>query len=418
VNGSERLQWNQIAPDSSAIHRYRYAAYVDGVPVPLSDAVCSPEPAAAGHPCSARLPRLAPGRHVLELATIQSVGDVALESVRSPPIVVDMIASASTLAAGGDGNAFRFTSGGVAYQVLTVAGGFTVPVALAALPDGRLIVAEESGVVKIVRPGEEVRIALTIDDERDGGGTTVHAIAIHPFFSRNGLVFVLYTSAREDGAVMRLVRFRELDDTLGEPAVIVDDLPADADRPAGAMALIAAGQVLVATGGTAATSSDRLLARKILRLNVDGTLPRDAPAASPVYADAVEEPLGVGINPLSGRLWLLSSRPTRANALEVVPRPMAGGALQYRGDQLSAFKNDLVVARTDGLERLRYDVARGRWMTEGLLVSGPFGKLGAVAEGPGGALYFATANGASPSPPGIDRVLRIVPEGERASGRR
>ena len=42
VNGSECLQWSQAVPDSFAIHRYSYVAYVDGTQVPLRGSVCSP----------------------------------------------------------------------------------------------------------------------------------------------------------------------------------------------------------------------------------------------------------------------------------------------------------------------------------------------------------------------------------------
>jgi glucose/arabinose dehydrogenase len=200
--------------------------------------------------------------------------------------------------------------------------------------------------------------------------------------------------------------------------VILDNLPADVDRPGGAIALTGADEVYVATGGTANPSADRLLAGKILRLNADGTVPRDAPAASPVYADAVDEPLAVGINPLSGRPWVLSGRRTGPTSLEFVTSPRARAALQYRGDLLSGFKNELLVAGADGLERLRFDVDHSTWIGRERVISGPFGKLGAVAEGADGALYVATANAASTGTPGIDCLLRIVPDREPARRRR
>jgi glucose/arabinose dehydrogenase len=387
------------------------------MPVPLRDAVCSPQPGPAGYPCSARLPHLTSGRHVLQLATADRVDGATLESVRSAPIVVDMSASSSTRE-GGDGSADRFIAGGVAYQVHTVANDLTMPVALAAIPDGRLIAAERSGIVKIIRPGQEARIAVTIDDVGEGGRTIVHGVAVHSSFAQNGFVFVLYTSAREDDAVMRLVRFREVNDTLGEPAVMLDNLPADADQPAGAMALAAADEVFVATGVAADRSTDSPLAEKILRYHTDGTVPRDAPAASPVYAETMGQPLGVGVNSLSGRLWVLSRRRTGAKRLEIVSSPAGRAALQYRGDLLAAFTNHLVVAGAEGLQRFRYDAASGTWTAEELLLSGSFGTLGAVAEGADGALYIATANAASTGTPAIDRVLRLVPDDERARGRR
>jgi hypothetical protein len=66
------------------------APYVDNVPTQLQAQCSSQTDSAEGYSCSAPLPRLTPGRHVIELVSI-----LELESARSTPLVVDMIGGSS-----------------------------------------------------------------------------------------------------------------------------------------------------------------------------------------------------------------------------------------------------------------------------------------------------------------------------------
>jgi hypothetical protein len=85
VTGAERLEWTQTAADNRELSRFRYAAYVDGVRVELTAVSCRPlsPSASAGFDCSAPLPSMSDGGHVVEIATFIVDGDIVLESRRS-----------------------------------------------------------------------------------------------------------------------------------------------------------------------------------------------------------------------------------------------------------------------------------------------------------------------------------------------
>ena len=76
----------------------------------------------------------------------------------------------------------------------TVVSGLTLPSAFTRLPDGRLLVAEKAGIVKVARPGGEPRVALDlrreVDDWSDRGILDIKA---SPDFTRTGHVYLLYS---------------------------------------------------------------------------------------------------------------------------------------------------------------------------------------------------------------------------------
>lgn len=90
VAGTERLAWTQAATDNRDVSTFRYAAYVDGIRVELMDVSCKPPASATStdFECSAPLPAMAAGPHVLELAMFTVEGGAVRESPRSAPMKV------------------------------------------------------------------------------------------------------------------------------------------------------------------------------------------------------------------------------------------------------------------------------------------------------------------------------------------
>src|SRR5688572_28175295 len=93
INGRERIGWTQQVPDLIDLGAVRYAIYVDGARRVLDAATCATTAGAAGYDCSAPLPTLTAGSHVLELASFTSSGSDLLESARSSPLPVTVVAS-------------------------------------------------------------------------------------------------------------------------------------------------------------------------------------------------------------------------------------------------------------------------------------------------------------------------------------
>ncbi len=89
---------------------------------------------------------------------------------------------------------------GVRFQVTPVAQGFVFPWALAVLPDGRLLVTEKAGALKLVAKDGTVSAALaggpTVLNRGQGG---LLDVVLDPAFAKNGMIYLSYAQARSDG---------------------------------------------------------------------------------------------------------------------------------------------------------------------------------------------------------------------------
>lgn len=336
---------------------------------------------------------------------------------------------------------------GTRFSVEIVAAGLEVPWSLAFAPDGRIFVAERPGRVRIVSGGQvEPRPALTLTDVYAQGEAGLLGLTLHPQFESNRLVFLVYTARRSDGTpVNRVVRFRELNGELGEPVVLLDDIDAASIHDGARIKFGPDGLLYVTMGDAADASLAQDLASlngKVLRLNEDGTTPRDNPYSSPVYSWGHRNPQGIDWDPQTGSLWETEHG---QSALDEVNRVEAGknygwpeiqgaetrpgmeppalffeqtvapsGAAFYRGGRIPSFAGNLFFATLRGTHLHRVVLQspnRTAVSSHERLLDGVFGRLRDVAMGNDGALYFSTSNrdGRGTPAPEDDRILRIVP---------
>ena len=308
ITGSERIGWDQRAGDVVELGTVTYVIYVDGVRTPLTDVTCANTATAAGFACTARLPSMSAGAHTLQLASTVVDGS-PLESDRSAALSVTvrpLTAGDLRPSAGSERSEPRMTPGpvvtssGIRLRLETIAEGFDEPSDLAFLPDGRLLVAERGGTVRVV-DGEAALTAggtgagepaLSLDEP----GTTLLALAVDPQFTRTRFVFALYAAASRAGEpAFTLARLRESGGILVDRIVLVDGLRAAPSGAAGALRFGPDGKLYAAfdDGGEAGRRNDlAALNGKVVRLNPDGTTPRDQAAASPVYAEGYAAPAG------------------------------------------------------------------------------------------------------------------------------
>lgn len=179
----------------------------------------------------------------------------------------------STTAVGADERPVRF-------RLETVAEGLEVPWGIAFLPDGRVLVTERRGRVRLIEGGKlRPDPVFKVPDVEPSGESGLMDIALHPDFAANSLVYLAY-AYRGDGKSVKIVRYRFDGSTFDDPQTIIADLPA-AQFHAGTRARFGPDRKLYVTVGDAtdwnlAQKTDSL-AGKTLRLNEDGTIPSDNP---------------------------------------------------------------------------------------------------------------------------------------------
>lgn len=325
ITGRERFGWDQQADGTAELATFAYAIFVDGARSTVAAVSCGTASSATGFACSGQLPPMPAGAHTLQLATFlmenpstESDRSAALNVVVSAANAIELNATSAAGAIAGtaqSGNSPpRLKSRG------PVVDGLEQPNDLAIAPDGRVFVAESSGRISIVTGGRRV----TALEPARGARVDMVALALDPQVARNGLVYVI--RAVLDGAppVFQLVRYREVGGTLGEAAMLLDNVSASGATPAAALRFGPDGRLYAAFEERSdASPAQGSYNGKILRLNPDGTTPRDQRGASPVFAAGARRPRGLTWD-ADGVLWIVdgdSMGPERLIVAAPVPGP-------------------------------------------------------------------------------------------------
>lgn len=339
------------------------------------------------------------------------------------------------------------TADGVRLGVQVLLSNLEIPWSLAFAPDGRLFFTERVGRVRVVQNGQLLpQPALTLTDVRAIGEGGVLGIALHPRFTENRFVYVVYTTTRQDGTpVNRVIRLRETNNTLAEQSVILDNIPAANNHDGSRLRFGPDGKLYITTGDAsnpALSQTLSSLAGKILRVNDDGTTPADNPFGSPVWSWGHRHPQGLDWNPATGDLWATEHGQTGNDELNRITKganygwPVIEGSAS-RPDMVSPIlfftpsiaPSGLSFYTADRMPRLRHNIfftaLRGMHIHRVLLdpadpqrvaaaerlFEGRFGRIRDVITGPDGALYFCTSNRDGRTTPvaSDDRIARIVP---------
>jgi len=199
----------------------------------------------------------------------------------------------------------------VDYRVDTVAGGLVHPWSLAFLPDGRLLVTERPGRLRVIEPGPAGQLVLRANPVPGlppvlaVGQAGLFDVLLHPGFADNGLLYLSLAHGTPQANHLRVVRAR-FDGTR-----LLDVTPVFTSQPAktasqhfgGRMAWLPDGTLLLAMGdgNLERTDAQRLHTHlgKLMRINADGSVPADnpflaTPGARPeIYSRGHRNPQGL-----------------------------------------------------------------------------------------------------------------------------
>ena len=251
-----------------------------------------------------------------------------------------------------------------------VVGGLEFPTAIAFTDDGRMIVNERAGRVRIVedgrlRPDPLALVATTTVGERgllgaavSPDGRSVYVFATEPDGESNRVVAVSL-----DGGALRTV---------------VDGLAGGIYHDGGGLAFDGDGALLVSNGEAhSAGRAQRLDARggKVHRFTVGGRpAPRNPFGASSVFALGLRNPFGLAVDPISGAAFVTENGPDGHDEVNRVDRGANLGWPDVKGvDRTGERRDDAVGRYVDPLLDFRRTVV-------------PTG----IAFAPNGDLYFGT----------------------------
>ena len=188
------------------------------------------------------------------------------------------------------------------------------------LPDGRLLVLARNGVVNTSDPltgaTNEVLAIANVSNEGERGALD---LALHPDFETNQQFFV-YHATDDEPAELRIIRFtldeNSVSNTQSSYQLIWENPGVDHVEEyhiGGSLEISLDDKLLLTIGdGLISTQSDDLdnVFGKVIRLNLDGTIPDDNPfvdtpgALGDVYAYGLRNPFRSWVDPLSGQFWV------------------------------------------------------------------------------------------------------------------
>lgn len=339
--------------------------------------------------------------------------------------------------------------------VETLASGLDTPWDLEWGPDGAIWVTERPGRVSRVDPstGEVTEVGQLV--VREVGESGLMGMAFHPDFEREPYVYFSHSYGLSSSVRNRVVRMRYDGGRLGDPDVLLNDIPGARNHDGSRLAVGPDGFLYVTTGdaGRRGLAQDLgSLAGKILRLTPDGRPAPGNPFSSAVYSYGHRNPQGLAFHPATGALYSAEHGPGDNDEVNLIigsgnygwpavrgtcdgdssaeddfcrdhdvaeaihtwtPTVGVSGLAIYESDLIPQWRGSLLVTSLRGATLFRLALSPdGRRVArrEALFVR-EYGRLRDVLVGPGGEVYLATSNrdGRGRPAPDDDRILKITP---------
>ena len=331
-------------------------------------------------------------------------------------------------------------------RVSVVTNGLSHPWAMAFLPDGGMLVTERPGRLRFVRDGVLDPHAVSgVPQVRTDGNGGLMDVALHPQFADNRLVYLTYTKPVGNGMGAPALARGRLE--AGVLTDIRDLLVTDAFEGNsglnGRVAFGRDGKVYMSTGGNVGNVAQdpTSLRGKILRLNDDGSVPRDNPFVGhadyrpEIYTLGHRNTLGLIVQPDTGVLWNHENGPNGGDEINILlpgrnygwpvvsfgrdysgarlyepthegmetplvvwlPAIAAAGMTVYTGDEFPAWKGNVFVGSlrqggipgTGHLQRIVFNEKTEELRRESILTE-LRQRIREVREGPDGLLYLLT----------------------------
>jgi aldose sugar dehydrogenase len=360
------------------------------------------------------------------------------------------------------------------FKVETVTEGLEVPWSIEFLPDrfsvGRrpafgtgeatptILVTERPGRLRMIRGGKldpkPIAGLPTIAASGEGG---LMDLALHPKFSQNRWLYLAYTIAGNGGLLQtRVSRFRLTDRGLTEKLDIFPGVPGTAagNHFGSRLAFGQDGKLYITLGerGEPKRAQDlKNLNGKTLRLNDNGTVPKDNPyigrsdARPEIFSFGHRNAQGIAIQPKTGAIFQTEHGPSgydgrqggdEVNVVEAgrnygwpnisYERKAPGqlpplllyqdaiapaGATFYTGTAFPQWQGNFFFANLRGRTLIRVALNGIKVVGQEKLLQQQYGRLRDVKQGPDGFLYIATSDndGYGDGRAGGDRIIRLVP---------
>ncbi len=307
-----------------------------------------------------------------------------------------------------------------------------------AVSENRVFVTEKDGLIRVIQDSkllDEPLATLRTANVFDGG---LLGITLHPNFSDNHFLYVFFTYEENGKLWNKILQIKESENKLVDAKTIFDKIPGSTFTNGGFLKFGPDKKLYVGTG-TISDSSHLpqeidSLSGKILRLNDDGSIPKDNPFSdSPVFTLGHRNPQGMTWDK-EGNMFLAELGPEKNDEINLLkpgknygwpeqqcsgydqfensimcydPSIEPAGILHYSEDKIDLEASFVMASlRATNLYQLDFEEGLNSQKT---ILSG-IGRIRDVAQGPDGSLYVITSNTDGKGFPDSndDKLLRIT----------
>ena len=262
----------------------------------------------------------------------------------------------------------------VAFSVVTVAEGLVNPWSLAFLPDGKMLVTERPGRLRVLsadgKQTSEPVAGLPAVDSRGQGGLL--EVALDPAFEKNQLIYWSYAEPGQGVNNTAVARGRFVDGPapkVENVQVIFHQAPSlDSPLHYGGRLIFGRDGTLFITLGERSITEGRMQAQrmdgllgKIVRLNLDGSVPKDNPFVGKpgvrpeIWSYGHRNVQAAALNPATGELWEVEHGTRGGDEVNIARKgkdygwPTIAYGIEYAGGQITGG-----IQKKDGMEQPLY----------------------------------------------------------------
>lgn len=309
-------------------------------------------------------------------------------------------------------------------------------------PDNFIWMTERDGEISRINPetGEVIPV-FTISEVVSNGEGGLLGMVLHPDFNSNKQLYVVYDYDNGSSYTEKVVRYTYNGTSLINPLTIIDNIAA-ASIHNGSRLLIIDNKLFISTGD----ASDQALPQntsarngKILRLNLDGTIPSDNPIPNnPVWSYGHRNPQGLvyansilyssehgpstddevniiekgrnygwpdvrGFCNEGGEQTFCSANNVKEPIQAWTPTIATSGLDYYSGDLIPQWKNSLLLAtlKNQRLVQLKLDDTHISVTETKEFFTNSYGRMRDICISPDGRVFICTSNG------GDDKIILV-----------
>lgn len=252
---------------------------------------------------------------------------------------------------------------GVAFDVVTVAEGLVNPWSLAFLPNGKMLVTERPGRLRVISADGKLSAPVTglpAVDARSQGGLL--DVVLDPAFAKNNLIYWSYAEPKEGQPGVNntaVARGKFVDDPVAprvdEMQVIYHQRPSlNSPLHFGSRLVFGRDGTLFVTQGDRSITEGRMQAQtlssglgKIARINTDGSIPKDNPFVGKegvlpeIWSYGHRNIQSAVLHPTTGELWEVEHGTRGGDEINIARKgkdygwPTIAYGIEYRGGPIT-----------------------------------------------------------------------------------